>query len=796
MPQIIIEEVSVAPSAPSVNRHSIYVKASDGIIYIKDSAGVETPLAFTAAFVLSTILTGLADTSGTIASTDTLLTGLGKIKKAFFTDHSGAGGAVHANAIAAGAAGFMTGADKTKLDGVAAGATANSSDAYLLARANHTGTESADVLTDGATNKAFLATERTKLTGIATGATANQTDAYLLARANHTGTQLLATISDAGTVASLSSDTDGTLAANSDAKVATQKAIKTYVDNAVTGLLDFKGSTDCSANPNYPAALKGDSYVVSVAGKIGGASGTSVDVGDVYAASADNAGGTEASVGTSWFHLEHNLVGALLSANNLSDLGNAGTARTNLGVAIGSNVQAYSTVLDALAALAANKFIARSSSGAAAAKDITDFALTFLDDANAAAVLTTLGAVIGTNVQAYDATLAALAGQNWVLNSVPVGNGADTVTQLAIAANKFAARSSAGDIAAKDLSDFALTFLDDANAAAVLATLGAQAILVSATNIKTINSTSLLGSGDIVVSGASPAGSGSEIQARSSGTTFQAVTGSSISGGDITIAGKATHSQAVALTATDGVVLATTTVATVGAQKMSPRLRLQASGWKTTATAAAQNVEASIDLLPVQGAAAPTGLININTAINGGAFANVATIDTSGNLRLGAGSSTQTALGPLGGNAGTGFWFNTSSGVEVTYSYLGFQNFTIGNAYTRHRSDGVIGVSSTSDSTGTTDTSLSRISAGLWGAGTGAPGSFAGSIKAKNITASGGIVSLGSFIVSTLPSAATTPGGLAYITDSLAAAVLNSAVVGGGSAKALALSDGSAWNYA
>lgn len=39
----------------------------------------------------------------------------------------------------------------------------------------------------------------------------------------------LANISDAGTVASLASDTDGTLAANSDSKVATQKAVKTYV---------------------------------------------------------------------------------------------------------------------------------------------------------------------------------------------------------------------------------------------------------------------------------------------------------------------------------------------------------------------------------------------------------------------------------------------------------------------------------------------------------------------------------------------------------------------------------------
>jgi hypothetical protein len=136
-----------------------------------------------------------------------------------------------------------------------------------------------------------------------------------------------------GTAGTLASDTDGTLAANSDSKVATQKATKTYVDTAVTGLLDFKGATDASANPNYPAANKGDAYVVSVAGKIGGASGKSVDVADVYLATADNAGGTEASVGTSWTVLEHNLIGALLAANNLSDIASALTARVNLGAA-------------------------------------------------------------------------------------------------------------------------------------------------------------------------------------------------------------------------------------------------------------------------------------------------------------------------------------------------------------------------------------------------------------------------------------------------------------------------------
>lgn len=77
-------------------------------------------------------------------------------------------------------------------------------------------------------------------------------------------------------------------------------------------LLDFKGPLDCSINPNYPVGLKADAYLVSVAGKIGGGSGKSVEIGDMVVCSADNAGGAEGAVGTSWFVLEHNLAGAVL----------------------------------------------------------------------------------------------------------------------------------------------------------------------------------------------------------------------------------------------------------------------------------------------------------------------------------------------------------------------------------------------------------------------------------------------------------------------------------------------------
>lgn len=109
------------------------------------------------------------------------------------------------------------------------------------------------------------------------------------------------------------------------------KAVYDFAAIAVAGLMELKGNLDCSTNPNYPAGEVGDTYYVTVAGKIGGSSGITVEIGDAIICKTDNAGGTQAEVGSSWFILEHNLQGALLSANNLSDVANAATALANLG---------------------------------------------------------------------------------------------------------------------------------------------------------------------------------------------------------------------------------------------------------------------------------------------------------------------------------------------------------------------------------------------------------------------------------------------------------------------------------
>lgn len=86
-------------------------------------------------------------------------------------------------------------------------------------------------------------------------------------------------------------------------------------------------------------------------------------------------------------------------------------ARVTLGLTPGTNVQAFDAFLTSIALLgtAADRMIYTTGIDTAAETILTSYIRTLLDDANAAAARVTLELVIGTNVQAWDADLDALA---------------------------------------------------------------------------------------------------------------------------------------------------------------------------------------------------------------------------------------------------------------------------------------------------------------------------------------------------------------------------------------------------
>lgn len=129
------------------------------------------------------------------------------------------------------------------------------------------------------------------------------------------------------------------------------------LSSAVTDGMRVPTDLNCSTSPNYPASERGDGYVVTHAGKIGGASGIVVRVGAEIRCKTTTAGGTHATVGSNFYILESDLDQATQSVVGFAKiatqaLANAGTNDTDfitpkkLHPVVDSKLQDFATDLD------------------------------------------------------------------------------------------------------------------------------------------------------------------------------------------------------------------------------------------------------------------------------------------------------------------------------------------------------------------------------------------------------------------------------------------------------------------
>ena len=235
-----------------------------------------------------------------------------------------------------------------------------------------------------------------------------------------------------GTISGTSIKDEDNMASDSASHLATQQSIKAYVDAQVTASdLDFQ------ADSGGALSIDLDSETMTFTG------GTGID--------------TTGSANDVTFAID-STVATLTGTQTLTNKSIDATQLT--GTVANARLDAE---LQALAGLtsAADKGIQFTGSGTAATYDLTAAGKALLDDADAAAQRTTMGVAIGSDVQAYDAGLASIAGLTTAANKVIYTTGSDTY-------------------AVTDFTAFGRSLVDDADAAAGRTTLGLGTAATSA----------------------------------------------------------------------------------------------------------------------------------------------------------------------------------------------------------------------------------------------------------------------------------------------------------------------------
>jgi hypothetical protein len=185
----------------------------------------------------------------------------------------------------------------------------------------------------------------------ATSASGSATAASGSASAASTSASNAASSASAASTSASNASTSATNAANSATTATTQAGIATtQASNASTSATNASNSATSASGSASTATTQATNASNSASAAATSATNAS-NSASAAATSATNAANSATAAAGSAADAVTTLSTSLLKANNLSDLTNTSTARTNLGVAIGTNVQAYDADLATIAGL-------------------------------------------------------------------------------------------------------------------------------------------------------------------------------------------------------------------------------------------------------------------------------------------------------------------------------------------------------------------------------------------------------------------------------------------------------------